>query len=87
MLNKAFILIASVDTTLRISKKKLNGTHLEIKQRDLYNEPELSLYADKPTMDAALIATDLGFFQSKFHDHIYILSRRGQSTVPTPSGS
>jgi hypothetical protein len=80
------MLIASVDTTLRISRKQLNGTHLEIRQRDLYNEPELSLYTDKPTLDVSLMATDLGFFQSRFHDYIYILSQKGQSTVPTPSG-
>jgi hypothetical protein len=64
---------------------QLSGTHLEIKQRDLYNEPELSLYADKPTMDASLVATDLGFFQSRFHNYIYILSRKGQSVLPTPT--
>jgi hypothetical protein len=49
---------------------------LEIKQEDLFNEPERSLYADKPNMGSSLASTQLGWMQAKRHEYVYILSSK-----------
>jgi hypothetical protein len=60
---------------MRISRKKIDGRHLEILQRDTFNEPELKEYADKPNMDNSLAAITLGYAQAK-RDYVYIISRK-----------
>jgi hypothetical protein len=65
-----------IDGTLRISRKKIMGTIVEILQRDLFNEPERGLFAEKPNMESSLASARLGFFQSKAHKYVYILSKK-----------
>lgn len=79
-----------LDPDLRISRKKITGTNLEIFQRDIFNEgPELDAHADKPNMNLSLMGTTLGFFQAKFHDYVYIISRKhaSSSNSSTSGGS
>jgi hypothetical protein len=60
---------------MRISRKKINGTHLEIFQRDFFNEQELHKYVDKPNIDLSVVAVTLGYAQAR-RDYVYIISRK-----------
>lgn len=53
----------------------MDGSVLEIFQRDLFNEAEQEEYKDKPNMGSSLAAFPLGFKQSHMYGHVYILSR------------
>jgi len=66
--------MSPVDPSLRISRKRIDGRHLEIYQRDVFNEVELEKYADKPNMGASLAAVTLGYAQAK-REYVYIMSR------------
>jgi len=61
---------------MRISRKPIDGTSIEIFQRDLYNPPELEKFKDLPNMSNSLMQTKLGFFQAKKHKYIYIISNK-----------
>jgi hypothetical protein len=60
---------------MRISRKKINGTHLEILHRDVFNEAELKEYANKANMDSSLVRITLGYAQAK-RNYVYIISRK-----------
>jgi hypothetical protein len=60
---------------MRISRKKINGTRLEIFQCDVFNEPELKEIADKPNMGSSLCAITLGYAQAR-REYVYIISRK-----------
>lgn len=63
------------DPSLRISKKAINNeTFIEIKQHDKFNPAELERYKDQPNMTSTIAAINLGFFQSRQHKYIYIVS-------------
>jgi hypothetical protein len=59
---------------MRVSRKKINGTNLEILQRDIFNDREL-VYADKANVDDSLAVITLGYAQAK-RDYVYIISRK-----------
>ena len=85
MLGRGLTEFERPDHTLRISRKKITGTTVEILQQDLFNEPELSLYADKPNMKASLASKQLGFFQAAKHEFVYILSKKDMKQYnPSP---
>jgi len=65
-----------IDPRIRISRKRIDGTSLEIFHRDLYNPPELEKFKDLPNMSNSLVQTTLGFFQAKEHEYIYIISNK-----------
>lgn len=71
----SIIPMRNIDPTMRVSRKKIDGRHLEILQRHTFNEPELEQYADKPNMDAPLAAITLGYAQAK-RAYVYIISRK-----------
>lgn len=60
---------------MRVSRKKINGNHLEILHRDVFNETEQKEYEDKPNMGSSLAGITLGYAQQK-REYVYILSRK-----------
>ena len=64
------------DPSMRISRKKIDGMTLEIKQIDLYNEVEQEKYKDHANMANSLVEVKLGFFQKERHEYIYIISKK-----------
>ncbi|QDS77110.1 hypothetical protein FKW77_000880 [Venturia effusa] len=67
--------LSQKEPTLRITRKKIGGTTLEIFLRDCFNEAEQQEYKDKPSMGFSLAAFRLGFMQAQRHKYLYILSR------------
>ncbi|TID19119.1 hypothetical protein E2P81_ATG06100 [Venturia nashicola] len=63
------------EPTVRITRKKVEGTHLEIFHRDIYNGAEQQESKDQPRMDPSLARFKLGFNQARKHKYVYILSR------------
>ena len=61
---------------MRISRKKITDSTLEIKQADLYNETEKEILKDLPNMTNSLVEVKLGFFQKQRHEYIYIISKK-----------
>lgn len=58
-----------------------------IRQRDFFNEPELTEYADKPSMNLTVTSIKLGFLQAR-RDWIYLLSKKtGEKKDTTESVS
>lgn len=65
------------DDTLRISRKGVASTDVEIVQGDLYQGDELAAYRDHPLLLSKIASFKLGHFQAEFHDYVYILSTKG----------
>ncbi|KAE9966517.1 hypothetical protein BLS_006954 [Venturia inaequalis] len=63
------------EPTLRITRKKVQGTYLEILHRDIFNGAEQREFDDKPHMGSSLAHFKLGFIQAHKHKYVYILSR------------
>jgi len=70
---------------MRISRKKIESTHLEIFQRDIFNMPERARYEGKPSMDVVVFATELGHFQRQLYEFVYLISRKGSTKEPKTS--
>jgi hypothetical protein len=80
----------ATDPNLRISRKQITGSSLEIQHRDLYNAPELASIKDLPSMSNSLAGAKLGFFQAKMHKWVYIISTRAEgkaADMPSPTTS
>jgi hypothetical protein len=61
---------------MRISRIEITDTRVMIQQRDIYNEVEREKFKDMPNMTSQLVEVKLGFFQTREHKYIYIISKK-----------